>query len=254
MPAAVGVPADAVPLVELEEVTKSFGGLTVIDDLSLRVREGEALGVIGPNGAGKTTMLNLIAGDLRPDQGRVRIAGEDVTRLRADQRCHTGLARTAQVPRPYAGMSVFENVLVSATFGGRRRRSERAGVGGSAQALERTRLIAKANLPAGSLTLLERKQLELARALAAQPRLLLLDEIAGGLTEGEIGELGATVAAIRAEGVALIWIEHVVHALVAGVERIMAIHFGQVIADGEPDTVMASPEVREVYLGMVPTA
>lgn len=254
MPDAVGASTDALPIVELEDVTKSFGGLMVIDDLSLRVAEGEALGVIGPNGAGKTTMLNLIAGDLKPDRGRVRIAGEDVTRLRADQRCHTGLARTAQVPRPYVAMSVFENVLVSAVFGGVQRLSERVAVEVSANSLERTGLIAKANQTAGSLTLLERKQLELSRALAAEPRLLLLDEIAGGLSEAEVHELGATIAAIRAEGVALVWIEHVVHALVAGVERVVAINFGRVIADGSPAAVMASPEVREVYLGMVPTA
>jgi branched-chain amino acid transport system ATP-binding protein len=240
------------PLAELEAVTKRFGGLVVVDDLSLAVAPGEALGVIGPNGAGKTTMLNLAAGDLQPDHGRIRLDGRDVTGLRADRRCRMGLARTAQVPRPYTGMTVFENVLVAAVFGAGRPLVERAAAILAAEALERTGLLARANSVAGSLPLLDRKRLELARALAGRPRLLLLDEIAGGLTEAEVHQLVETVAAIRAEGVTLIWIEHIVHALVAVVDRILAMNFGRRIAEGPPREVMASREVQEVYLGYVP--
>jgi branched-chain amino acid transport system ATP-binding protein len=241
------------PLAELEGVTKRFGGLVVIDDLSLAVAPGEALGVIGPNGAGKTTMLNLVAGELKPDHGRIRLDGRDVTGTRADRRCRLGLARTAQVPRPYAGMTVFENVLVAAVFGAGRPLVERLAATLAADALERTGLLDRANALAGSLTLLDRKRLELARALASRPRLLLLDEIAGGLTEAEVHVLVQTVTAIRAEGVTLIWIEHIVHALVAVVDRILAMNFGRRIAEGPPREVMASHEVQEVYLGFVPT-
>ena len=258
---------DRPPIVELVGVTKHFGGVRVIDDLSFAVGSREAVGVIGPNGAGKTTMLNLVAGDLRPDQGEVRLDGRTVNRQRADQRCRAGIARTAQVPRPYLGMSVFENVLVAAVFGSGRPSSERAAAPLAAEALERTGLVAKANVAAASLTLLELKRLELARALAAQPRVLLLDEIAGGLTEPEVEELVATIQALRAEaaggddggaggdgagGLAIVWIEHIVHALVAVVERVVAINFGRIIADGEPRAVVGSPEVRETYLGIEP--
>ena len=251
---------DRPPIVELVGVTKHFGGVRVIDDLSLAVGSREAVGVIGPNGAGKTTMLNLVAGDLRPDQGEVRLDGRTVNRQRADQRCRAGIARTAQVPRPYLGMSVFENVLVAAVFGSGRPSSERAAAPLAAEALEHTGLVAKANVAAASLTLLELKRLELARALAAQPRVLLLVEIDGGHTEPEVAELVATIQALRAEaaggddgaGLAIVWIEHIVHALVAVVERVVAINFGRIIADGEPRAVVGSPEVRETYLGIEP--
>jgi branched-chain amino acid transport system ATP-binding protein len=243
---------DAAPLVELDGVTKRFGGLVVIDDLTVTVAHGDAVGVIGPNGAGKTTMLNLVAGDLFPDEGRIRFDGQDITRRRADQRCRAGIARTAQVPRPYAAMTVFENVLVAGVFGTGRPIAERAATPVVVDALDRTGLLARANEPAGSLGLLGRKRLELARALAASPRLLLLDEIAGGLTEAEVHELVTTIRALRAEGLTIVWIEHVVHALLAAVDRIVAISFGRLIGDGDPHVVMASDAVREVYLGVEP--
>jgi branched-chain amino acid transport system ATP-binding protein len=244
--------SDRPPIVELVAVTKHFGGVTVVDDLSLVIETGEAVGVIGPNGAGKTTMLNLVAGELRPERGEVRLDGRTVTRLRADQRCRAGIARTSQVPQPYVGMSVFENVLVAAVFGSGRPASERSAAPRAAEALDRTGLLPKANVVAASLTLLELKRLELARALASQPRVLLLDEIAGGLTEPEMHELVATIRSLRAEGLAIVWIEHIVHALVAVVDRVVAINFGRIIADGEPRAVVASPEVRETYLGIEP--
>ena len=246
--------AGTTPIAELVEVTKRFGGVTVIDDLSLAIADDSAIGVIGPNGAGKTTMLNLLAGDLRPERGEVRLDGRLVTRLRADQRCRAGIARTSQVPRPYVGMSVFENVLVAAVFGTQRPSSERAATPVAVAALERAGLLPKANAVAASLTLLERKRLELARALASQPRVLLLDEIAGGLTDAEMYELVATIRGLRADGLAVVWVEHIVHALLAVVDRLVAFNFGRVIADGDPHSVVASAEVREIYLGVTAEA
>jgi branched-chain amino acid transport system ATP-binding protein len=231
-------------LLELEGLSKSYGALKVIDDLDVHLDEGEALGVVGPNGAGKTTMLHLAAGQLRPDAGRVRLDGRDVTGLPARARCQLGLARTYQVPQPFTGMTVYENVLVGATFGGDREPHTAA-----LEALELAELTAKANRLAGSLTLLERKRLELARALATGPRVLLLDEVAGGLTEPEIHQLVATVRQVRRAGVSIVWIEHIVHALLSVADRIVAINFGRKLIEGDPHTVMASPEVRDVYLG-----
>jgi branched-chain amino acid transport system ATP-binding protein len=239
-------------LVELCSTTKRFGGVTVIDDLSLAVDGGEAVGVLGPNGAGKTTMLNLVAGDLRPDRGSVRFGGRDVTGLRTDQRCRLGIARTSQIPRPFVGLSVFENVLAAAVFGTGRPLAERAATPVAVDALERTGLLASANARAGALTLLGRKRLELAKALATTPELLLLDEIAGGLTEVEVIELVATITSLRDEGLTIVWIEHIVHALLAVVRRLVVISFGRLIADGEPAVVMADPQVQELYMGVAP--
>jgi branched-chain amino acid transport system ATP-binding protein len=243
----VGFPATTV--LEVEHVSKSFG-VTVLDDLSVSVGAGDALGIVGPNGAGKTTLIDVVAGDLRPDAGAVRFEGRDITHERADRRCRAGLARTAQVPRPFEGMTVFENVLAGAMFGAGFPRRERDAVPLAVAALERTHLVERANARAGSLGLLGRKRLELARALATQPKVLLLDEIAGGLTDAEVHELIDDVKAIHAEGTTIVWIEHVVHALLAVVDRMLAMSFGCKIAEGEPAAVMASPEVQEVYLGV----
>jgi branched-chain amino acid transport system ATP-binding protein len=235
-----------VALLELEGATKRYGALSVVDDLSLHVDAGEALGVVGPNGAGKTTALSLIAGDVAMTSGRVRLDGRDITRLPAHARCRAGIGRTFQVPRPFLAMTVFENVLVGALHG----RGSRAGASDAAvDALDRARLLDRANVPAAQLTLLERKRLELARALATRPRVLLLDEIAGGLTEPEVAELLPTVRALKEAGTAVLWIEHVVHALLAVVDRIVAIDRGRKFAEGDPHEVMASRAVQEVYLG-----
>jgi branched-chain amino acid transport system ATP-binding protein len=204
-------------------------------------------------------MLHLAAGQLRPDAGRVRLAGQDVTGLPARARCQLGLARTFQVPQPFSGMTVYENVLVGATFGagGRggsslapRRVAHPDAHRASLEALELAGLTADANRLAGSLTLLERKRLELARALATGPRVLLLDEVAGGLTEPEVHQLVATIRRVRQAGVSIVWIEHIVHALLSAADRIVAINFGRKLIEGDPRTVMASPEVRDVYLGV----
>ncbi len=238
------------PLLELVEVSKRYGALTVADRLSLAVGDGEALGVIGPNGAGKSTMFNLITGDVRADAGAIRFAGGDVTALAPHLRCRRGIGRSYQIPHPFAKMTVFENLLVAAIYGARR--GERESAARCGEVLDLTGLAAKANIPAGTLTLLERKRLELARALATEPRLLLLDEIGGGLTEHETRALVETIRAIRAAGTAIVWIEHIVHALLSVVDRLVVINFGRKLAEGEPQAVMAEPRVREVYMG-IPT-
>jgi branched-chain amino acid transport system ATP-binding protein len=234
-------------LVELEGVSKSFGSVRAIEDVSLTLEAGEALGIVGPNGAGKTTLLNVVSGNTRPDRGRVVFADRDVTRLSGHERCRAGIARTFQIPRPFAELTAYENVLVGATYG--RRGIERHLQPACVEALERARLLPKANALAGRLTLLERKRLELARALVTKPRVLLLDEVAGGLTEPEVNELVATVKELRAEGIAIVWIEHIVHALLSVVDRLMALAAGRKLLEGDPQTVIASPQLRDVYLG-----
>jgi branched-chain amino acid transport system ATP-binding protein len=234
-------------ILRAEHLTKSYGGVKVVDDLSVSLHEGEALGVVGPNGAGKTTMLNLLTGIVHPDEGTVVFASRDISRLSPDERCHLGLGRTYQIPRPFEGMTVFENVLVGATYG--RKRSEKASYDLCTAALYRTGLLSKSNELGESLSLLERKRLELARALAIEPKVLLLDEIAGGLTEHEVHSLIDTIKQLRSEGISIIWIEHIVHALLAVVDRLIAIDFGRLIAEGDPHTVINSPEVRDVYMG-----
>ena len=235
-------------LLALANVSKSYGSVKVTDDLSLDLAKGEALGVIGPNGAGKTTLFNLITGNVQPDAGRVEFESRDITDLDAAARCRGGIGRSYQIPHPFSGMTVFENVLVGATFGAGH--GEKEGTAVAIRALEQAGLLDKANKLAGALPLLDRKRLELARALATEPTLLLLDEIAGGLTEHEVHELIDCIQGIRAEGISLIWIEHIVHALLAVVDRLLVINFGKLLTQGEPAQVMASPEVRAVYMGL----
>lgn len=235
-------------LLELDQVSKKFGALTVAEAISFSVGEGEALGIIGPNGAGKSTLFNLINGTIAADSGIVRFAGADVTRTPPMARCLSGMGRTFQIPQPFEKLTVFENLLVAGSFGARR--SEAEAYDRCAEILHDTGLLDKANVPAGGLTLLQRKRLELARALASEPRLLLLDEIAGGLTEGECLSLVATIRTIHAQGVAVIWIEHVLHALTSVVERLLVLNFGRVIGIGAPADIMASREVKEIYLGI----
>jgi len=212
------------------------------------VNEREAVGVIGPNGAGKTTALNVMAGRLRPDRGAVVFDGRDITAMSAHARCRAGIALTHQIPHPFEAMTVFENVLVGATYGAGR--SERDAYAACFSALEASGLDGKSNARAGALTLLERKRLELARALATGPRVLLLDEIAGGLSEPEVQALVRVVAQIRDQGIAVVWIEHIVHALRSTVDRLVAISFGRSLMEGPPAAVMANPEVQRVYLGI----
>lgn len=235
-------------LLTIDRVSRRFGALTVVDQLSFAVAPGEALGIIGPNGAGKSTLFNLITGDLAVDEGTVVFDGADVSSLSPHARCRAGVGRTYQIPHPFSKMTVFENLLVGATFSHRHR-------DGSihdhcVNVLQVTGLLSKANAQAGSLTLLQRKRLELARALSIRPRLLLLDEIAGGLTEPECQELLDTIRKVNASGIAIVWIEHIVHALVSFAGRIMVINSGRKLDDNVPDRVLANPAVKEVYLGL----
>lgn len=238
----------ATPLLALKGICKCFGAVVVADGLDLAVGQGEALGVLGPNGAGKSTLFHLITGTLPLDSGRVEFDGHDITRLSPERRCRQGIARSFQVPQPFGDMTVFENLVVAAAFGDGR--GEREAYRRCCDILKRCGLADKANRPAGGLTLLDRKRLELARALATNPRLLLLDEVAGGLMEHECHDLIALIREVHAGGVSIVWIEHVVHALLATVSRLVVLHGGRFIADGEPQAVIRSPEVAEIYMGI----
>jgi branched-chain amino acid transport system ATP-binding protein len=240
------------PLLELDHVTKRFGRVVIAEDLSFAVGPGDVVGIVGPNGAGKTSLFGLISGDLAPGGGQIRFGGRPVTKLDAAARCRLGVGRTYQVPRPFGDMTVFENLLVAAQQGGGLRR--RASYSAAVEALERTGISGQANLPAERLGLLQRKRLELARALATQPTLLLLDEVAGGLTDPEVAQLVEIVRGVNAGGTAVIWIEHVVRALTAVVSRLICLAGGKFVGDGEPNAVLAQPAVREVFLGSEVTA
>ena len=235
-------------LLQSQGLTKNFGALRATDHVDLALGAGDALGIIGPNGAGKSTLFNLIAGTILPDQGSVVLDGRDVSKTSAAERCRMGIGRTYQIPKPFAGLSVLENLMVAARFGGGA--SGQRAAAQSQDILDRLGLGPFADKPAGSLRLLERKRLEMARALATNPRILLLDEIAGGLTEMECDSLITTIREIRSEGVAIIWIEHVVHALLAVVDRLAVINFGAKIAEGAPRETFESREIQEIYLGI----
>jgi branched-chain amino acid transport system ATP-binding protein len=235
-------------LLTLEGVSKSYGALRVTHDVTMSVAQGETLGILGPNGAGKTTLFNLISGDVRADGGRVVFAGNDISALPAHRRCRLGIGRSYQIPQPYGAMTVFENCLVAATFGAGLAEKDAYPV--CVDVLQKTGLLNKANHLAGGLTLLDRKRLELARALSTRPRLLLLDEIAGGLTEHEARVLVDEIKAIKAQGVTMIWIEHVVHALLAVADRLFVLNFGARLAEGAPRDVMEDVEVKRVYMGL----
>jgi len=235
-------------ILTLDKLTRSFGSLRAVDGIDLAVARGEALGIIGPNGAGKSTLFNLITGLLRPDAGAISFDGRDITRVSPRARSIAGIGRSFQIPHPFENLTVFENLLVAAVHC--RRQREREVVDACGEILERTGLIAFANRRAGTLNLLGRKRLELARALAGAPQLLLLDEIAGGLTEAECAELVALVNDINTSGMTIVWVEHIVHVLVAVVSRLVVLNFGRKIVEGEPHAVMASAEVREIYMGI----
>jgi branched-chain amino acid transport system ATP-binding protein len=238
-------------LLEANGIGQRFGALVVLDGVEFQLATGESVGVVGPNGAGKTTLLSILAGSIRPTSGRVRFEGSDVTALRADRRCRLGISRTHQIPRPFTAMTVFENVLVGALLGASNRRAtayERV-----IDVLETCGLVGVANRRAGDLGLLDRKRLELARALATDPKVVFLDEIGGGLTDGEAIELVGTVKELRRGGIAIIWIEHIVHILVQAIDRLICLDAGRIIADGLPDDVLADTAVIDAYLGAAVT-
>jgi branched-chain amino acid transport system ATP-binding protein len=232
----------------LRAVRKSFGALRVVDDITLTVAEGETVGILGPNGAGKTTLFNLISGDLGVDSGTIVLHGQDITRDPSHRRCRLGIGRTYQIPQPWGAMTVFENLVTAASFGATR--PERHTYARAVEILGETGLLGVANRLAASLPLLDRKRLELARALATEPHVLLLDEIAAGLTEHEASVLVDEIRRIKGQGITMIWIEHVVHALLAVADRLLVINLGRRLAEGAPAEVMSDPEVKRVYLGL----
>jgi len=229
------------------EVRKQFGALAALDGVDFAVGPGEAVGIVGPNGAGKTTLLNVLAGAARPTAGAVVFQGADVTSAGVSRRSRLGIARAHQVPRPFGGMTVFENCFVGATTGGGLRR--RDAYDRCLEVLESCGLAELANRRADTLGLLGRKRLELARALATNPVVLLLDEIGAGLTEAEAEELVAMIRQLHSSGIAIVWIEHIVHVLVAVISRLVCMDYGQVIADGDPKSVMSDARVIDAYLG-----
>jgi branched-chain amino acid transport system ATP-binding protein len=235
-------------ILSLEAISKSFGAVVIADGLDLELAEGEALGMLGPNGAGKTTLFGIITGTIAADSGRMIFDGRDVTRLSAVRRSRLGMARSFQVPQPFGGMTVFENLVVAAACVRNLRESEV--YESAAQTLADCDLLDRANQKAGTLTLLDRKRLELARALATRPRILLLDEVAGGLSEPECESLVALITRVRQTGISLVWIEHIMHALVAVVDRIVVLAGGTIIADGQPHAVIRNPRVAEIYMGI----
>ena len=237
------------PLLVAHGLHKRFGALVVLDGIDLTIDAREAVGIVGPNGAGKTTLLSVLSGAQAPNAGSIRFKGDDVTALSAPVRCRRGLVRTHQIPRPFSGMTVFENIYVAASQGGGFSRDE--SYHRVADSLTLCGMLEVANRPAASLGLLDRKRLELARALATAPSLLLLDEIGGGLTDAEASELVDAIRELRRRGISIVWIEHIVHVLLEIAERLICMDGGRIIADGEPKAVLANPEVMAAYLGSI---
>lgn len=236
------------PILSARAVGKSFGANRVLHDISFDVRPGEVLGILGPNGAGKTTLFNLISGDHAASTGEIVFMGQPLKRAKPYLRAQLGIGRTYQIPMPFGKMTTFENLLVAAAFANRR--AERDCYDACSQILEDCGLGRFANDEAGTLTLLNRKRLELARTLAGEPKLLLLDEIAGGLTDEEGRELVDVIRLVRDRGITIVWIEHVLHAVMAVADRMIVLNFGEMIAEGPPRTVIEEPEVKRVYMGI----
>jgi len=235
-------------ILTVERLTKSFGKLAAVHDLSFELNRDEILGIIGPNGAGKTTLFNLITGEIKPNQGKIIFNGTDVTYGQTYEKCRMGISRTYQIPRPFLNMTVLENLLVGAVYG--------AGIGSrqaklkSEEILKKTSMLSKRNTLAGSLTLLDRKRLELAKALSTNPILLLIDEVAGGLTESEIEEVLTIIHSVRKEGVTVLWVEHIMMAMKKGPDRLLVMNAGQKLFCGKPEEAFESEEVQKVYLGV----
>ena len=234
-------------LLEVERVTKSFGGVRAVSEVSFSVGEGELIGVMGPNGSGKTTLFNLITGTLRPDAGQIRLEGHDITGWKPHRVCGAGIARTFQLVRPFPGLTALDNVRVGLLYG--RGRDARHAAAEAERLLALVGLEGKALRRATELTLMDKKRLELARALATSPHLLLLDELMAGLNPAETETAMALIRRLQSEGVTLLMVEHIVWALMALSQRIIVLSAGEKIAEGQPGAVAANPTVVEVYLG-----
>jgi len=234
-------------LLVVRNLNRSFGKLAAVSDLSFDVQRGEILGLMGPNGAGKTTVFNLLTGVLKPDTGSILLDGRDITRLSPAKRCRAGIGRTYQIPRPFTKMTVLENLMVAAVHGGGL--TEKKAKRTSDEVLALIKLTSVRNNFAGNLSLLDRKRLELGRALASKPGLILIDEVAGGLTEKEVEQLLAIVKEIQRQGITIIWIEHIMMMMSEGADRVLAIAEGKQMLCGNPSEVMRSKEVLECYLG-----
>ncbi len=234
-------------ILQARGIGKRFGALSVLTDVDFALSPGEAVGIVGPNGAGKTTFLSVLVGAHQPTTGTIMLRGHDITQMPAPDRCRQGVVRTHQIPRPFSGMTVFENVFTAAANGGQFPRD--AAYAQALRALEQSAMTGLANRRAETLGLMDRKRLELARALATEPAVLLLDEIGGGLTDAEAQELVAIIAAVHAQGVVIVWIEHIVHILLQVAKRLICMDAGRIIADGDPQAVMSDKTVIEAYLG-----
>lgn len=233
----------------VEDLQKSFGGLMAVRRLGMQVEQGEIIGLIGPNGSGKTTTMNLITGFLKPDSGKITFQGRDITGQARYKMSPSGIARTFQLVKPFLGFTALQNVMVGQLYGQAPARSPKASESACREALERVRLLDKADVLAKDLTLMERKRLELARALAAKPQLLLLDELMAGLNHVEAEDAMALVRQIRESGITIIIVEHIVKAICGLSDRVIVLNMGDKIAEGTPTAVINDPEVIRVYLG-----
>lgn len=238
-------------LLEVEGLYKSFGAVVVADDVTFSLEHATCLGVIGPNGAGKSSVFNLIAGTLASDAGRIRLNGREITKLPVHLRARLGIVRAFQIPQPFPRLTVYENLLVAAYYGGRLTGSWAEGW--AVDVLDAIGLSNKAEILAGRLSVIDRKRLELAKAVASRAKVLLLDEIAGGLTENEVDELAALIRTLK-KNHAIIWIEHIPHALKAAADQIMVLHFGKKLIEGPSAEVLRSQVVRKIYMGLADEA
>ena len=234
-------------ILKVNNLSKSFGKVRAVHDLSFEVDRGEILGIIGPNGAGKTTLFNLISGEIKPDAGEIIFNGKEVAIAQTYKKCRMGIARTYQIPRPFLNMTILENLLVGSIYGAGKSYEESKKR--CLRILEKTGLSAKSGALVGTLPLLDRKRLELAKALATNPVLLLVDEVAGGLTEGEVEEFLRIIHGVRKEGVTVLWVEHIVMAMTKGPDRLLVMNFGRRLFVGGPDEAFSSPDVQKIYLG-----
>ena len=233
-------------LLEVHGVVKRFGGFTALNRVSIQVQPGERFGLIGPNGSGKTTLINCISGSLHPDQGRIVFDGRDVTTLPAYQRTRLGIARSFQIPKPFASMSVLDNLGIPLEYAGHA--GSRAEVD-AAEILRSIGLEAKAHLRPAGLTQIEMRKLELARAMAARPKLLISDEAMAGLSSGEVDDILAILFRLNEQGITIIMIEHIMRAVMRFSERIVVLDAGEQIAEGPPEAIVRNPAVEKAYLG-----